>query len=371
MVKAQNRSLVFRHIAGAGAVSRLELSRLTRLSLGTVSTIVDELIDAGALREVKDTGAAVGRKPALVALEPGAKKVVCFDCAATTPRCVIKNLALETERELRSEVTADGSLKKKLGRLMESAAVSLERMPPGGECIGVGISLPGPYDHTGGRVMSNMTAAETPFDMIGMVSGRLGLPVYVDHDVKLAALAEIRGAPELEQAPVFYLYLDSGVGGALCVNGRVYGGHRDFAGEIGQMRIDGGPTLEELISFDRVLALLSPSERGLDEAAQGELLARRLSEGDRALVGEIRRVAAALGRALSFAVCLCDPAAVVIDGRYKYFGGAFVGPLRVELDSLLMAEHRAGLDIRLSSYRERSPLVGAAAMVIEEWLKHL
>src|SRR5581483_1630051 len=117
--------------------------------------------------------------------------------------------------------------------LLVEAGVDSERL------IGAGVALSGPIDRTSGQVSSaTILPGWVGLDAASWLGERLSVPVDVENDANLGALAESvlgagRGANELA-----YVMLSSGIGGGLVLEGRLYRGARGMAGEIGHVSVD-------------------------------------------------------------------------------------------------------------------------------------
>ena len=101
---------------------------------------------------------------------------------------------------------------------------------------GVGAAIPGSIDHTRGYVVDASTFIslnDTP--LRDMLQASLGVPVYIDNDANLAALAEHRLGAGRGHDHMIYACLATGIGGGLILNGQLYRGMHGMAGEIGHM----------------------------------------------------------------------------------------------------------------------------------------
>ena len=118
----------------------------------------------------------------------------------------------------------------------------------GGVSIGgAGVSIGGPLDHVRGVVVNfPHLPGWRDIPLAAIVSERLGVPVRIDNDANLAALAEYRhgldaGAVD-PTLPFVYLTLSTGIGGGIIVDGRILHGVRTSAGELGHITVaPGGP----------------------------------------------------------------------------------------------------------------------------------
>ena len=103
---------------------------------------------------------------------------------------------------------------------------------------GVGAAFPGMIDYAKGVVVEASTLIglnEQP--LRDMLRERMGVPVYVDNDANVAALAEYRLGAGRGHDHMIYASLATGIGGGLILNGQLYRGMHGMAGEIGHMFI--------------------------------------------------------------------------------------------------------------------------------------
>lgn len=106
-------------------------------------------------------------------------------------------------------------------------------------CVGIGVGVPGPVD-TVNRVMklSSNLKGFTDYPLAKIMEEELGLPTYLDNDANVAGLAEARVGAGKGLPIVYYVTISTGIGGALCVDGKVISGRRGYAGEVGNLIID-------------------------------------------------------------------------------------------------------------------------------------
>lgn len=212
----------------------------------------------------------------------------------------------------------------------------------------VGASAPGPVDVNTGWVAraANLPGWENGYDLGPELSKRLQLPVMVDNDVNLGTLGEAVYGAGRGVADLIGIFIGTGIGGGIILDGKLRRGFRWSAGEIGHMVIDvGGPVcgcglpghVEALASrgaFSRRLAeAMAAGEHSL-LAARGAGKASAIASGDiRAaldagdaltlrILGEVQEV---LGLLIASVVNLLDPEAIVLGGGLtQSLGQSFV-----------------------------------------------
>ncbi|MBL7081543.1 MAG: ROK family protein, partial [Candidatus Omnitrophica bacterium] len=105
--------------------------------------------------------------------------------------------------------------------------------------LGLGIGVPGPVDVKKGLVyfFPNIPGCKN-LKLAQILKKRLALPVYIDNDANLFALAEFLHIKDLRMQNILGITLGTGVGGGLIINGKLYRGQSLVAGEFGHIPIE-------------------------------------------------------------------------------------------------------------------------------------
>jgi len=243
----------------------------------------------------------------------------------------------------------------------------------------VGIGVAGLVDHRVGTLVWSPHASGGGVALGPEVAAATGLPVVVDNDANLAALAEARLGAGAGQRMVLFLGLGTGIGGGLVIEGRLERG-RGFLGELGHMVVDpSGPRCacggygcwEALVSGSslgraaRELAAADPAGAVARAASggtpRGEHLAAAAADGDVAARAELAAAGAWLGRGLADLVAALDPDVIVVGGAAAGAGEALLAPARAVLaEAVEGAGHRAATPVVLARFGSGAGLVGAA-----------
>jgi glucokinase len=242
----------------------------------------------------------------------------------------------------------------------------------------VGISFDGPVDPTRGCPQTcHHVAGWEGYPLREQVGQHYGLPVGLENDATVAALAEWRFGAGQGCDNLLYLTVSTGVGGGLVLNGRLYRGQRGLAGEIGHMGLDpDGPycpcgrrgCLEALAAGPAIVrnmreALLrNPAPSILRNQAVWS--AREVAEAARAgdtLANEaLRRAAQALGLGIGNALNLLNLERVILGGGVTGAGEEYLAWVREAAQARTVAG--VGVDIRLAGLGADAPLWGASAL---------
>jgi predicted NBD/HSP70 family sugar kinase len=374
-----NRKRIINALRERGVASRADLARITGLSRSTVSTIVGDLLAAGLAieRDPKDANpeaAHAGRPPVMVSLDSSAGLVLGIDFGHQHLRVAVSDLShtvlAETWRELDVDHSATHGLEAAsefVDQVLDEAG--LDR----GRVIGVGMGLPAPIDRTTGAVQSaSILPGWVGVDAAAEASLRLGLPVEVENDANLGALAELVWGAGQGRSEMAYIKVSSGIGAGLISGGRLHHGVGGTAGEIGHTLVaEGGAVcrcgnrgcLETLASARAIADLLSASRRE-------EISTRRLLELSAADDQAAQRLIGDAGRAIGLAVAnLCNvlnPERVIVGGDLSAAGDVLLEPLRHAVHRNAIPSAVEDLEIVPGVLGERAELLGALALVLHE-----
>jgi glucokinase len=126
----------------------------------------------------------------------------------------------------------------RLVALAQECVARTEREVPGAEIIGVGAGAPGPLDTKSGVVLLTPNLGWVDFPLRQIIRDRLGLPAQLDNDANCAVLGEWWVGAARGTRHAIGITIGTGIGGGLILDGRLYHGASDVAGEIGHTTID-------------------------------------------------------------------------------------------------------------------------------------
>ena len=229
-------------------------------------------------------------------------------------------------------------------RIAQSIAELGKELPRRKRIAALGICSPGPLDHQAGIIMDppNLPGLHnSPFRQ--MLADCLNLPVNLEHDAKAAALGEYYyGAGRGERSMIF-LIVGTGIGAAMIVNGQLYRGPHNSAGEVGHITLDrngelctcGSHGCVETYAAGPRLAYhyrAALERQGRGRAAQppmtGEQVARLAEQGDALAIQVMAEAGDALGAAVASLAMILDIDLYVVGGSVAKSGDLLLGPAR-------------------------------------------
>lgn len=242
-----------------------------------------------------------------------------------------------------------------LGRLVamgKSVMDETTRTSPNAEFIGVGVGAPGPLDTKRGVVLLTPNLGWVNLPLRELVHDGLGIPTAIDNDANCAVLGECWMGAARGARHVIGITIGTGIGGGIVVNGRLYHGASDCAGEIGHTTVEvngrrckcgnygcleayaSGPA----IAGRAVEAIEAGQPSRLPEYVDGELdritaqtVYQAAHDGDELADEVVSETAKFLGAGIANMINIFNPEIVVVFGGVTYAGERLFAPLRREV----------------------------------------
>lgn len=375
-LREHNLGLVLRLIIDAPVpISRADIAVATGLTRATVSSLADRLIVAGLVTELPPVMSQRAGRPA-VPLVAAAGTLAAVGMEINVDYLGVRVIDLSGAVLGEHVESADfrgsdpGQVLSRLSELYGAVTGPLEseiRM------AGSALAIPGLVDRMFGPVRLAPNLGWREVDVVKEFRSHpatADVAIRLDNEATLAARAE---ADALRPAGVLsFLYLSGevGVGGALVVDGVVFGGRHGWSGEIGHTVVDPtGPLcrcgalgcLEQYAGKD---ALLRNAEMNLDLSV--EVLMRSAEAGEAKALSSLSGAAHALGTALANAVNLIDVENVVLGGIYAPLSPFLIPGIEDVLQSRVLSAPWSRLSVVAAQVRDYAALDGAASAVLAD-----
>jgi predicted NBD/HSP70 family sugar kinase len=372
-MRAQNSSLLLKVIWRERHISRADIARVTGLSPSTVSAIVAGLQQAGLVRE---TGAGLsrgGRRPTMIGFCDDVFALVGVEIGASHVTVVVTDLRADVRASrfglypVRTD--PDGALALVRGFIDDGLReLGIARR----QLIGIGVGVPTPvHPDTPGRLPPLIVPAWRDHDVHEILSRAYGLPVFVENDANLGALAEQWWGAGRDGKDLTYIKIGTSVGSGHIINGELYRGAGGTAGEIGHLPVDpAGPRCPCgltgcLTTFIGSEALVERARREVGGAVEGVGdIVRAARAGDAAARHIVSDVGAHLGVAVASLMNVLNPAVVVLGGEITGVGDLLLDPVRAAVRDRSLASTFEGTGIITSNLGDKAIAVGGATMVL-------
>jgi predicted NBD/HSP70 family sugar kinase len=237
---ADTRSAILDLIRSSGSVSRIELAEKSGLTEATISKIVRALIDGGLVVEAGYAESTGGKRPVLLELNAASSYAlgVSLDYARISlVLCDINGTVLHSHSIAgagRSKPpTVIDRVAREIGRFLDKHGVARA------DVIGIGVSGAGRVDTQGGALRSSRQTTEwEEFAIEAALGEAAGLPVILENDANCAALGEFWSGRVSTAHDFATIYMATGIGCGIVINGDIYRGASSNAGEIGHMSLE-------------------------------------------------------------------------------------------------------------------------------------
>jgi predicted NBD/HSP70 family sugar kinase len=323
--KQYNLRIVHEVVRRFGPLTRAHIAQRTELTVQTVSNLVKELTALGLVFETERRKQRRGAPSTAVAINPEGAFTIGLDLDRDHLTAVLVDLA----GSVRQRAHVDVDFPKPLEALDLMVVTAEGLMDAQGltreEVSGVGVGVPG-LMHPAGQG-TGYVVRPTSFPgwhdvpLATWLHKRLGVPILLENNATAAAIGERLYGAGQQFRTFFYVYIGSGLGGGLVIDGKPYAGFTGNAGEIGYLPtvLAGDPTATDetphvgiLFRLPRLYDLLRRQGRDVRKPDDLESL---LSEGHTALLEWMDEAADYLTGLVLAVEYVLDPEAIFFGGR--------------------------------------------------------
>jgi predicted NBD/HSP70 family sugar kinase len=364
------------------SLSRADIARQAELSRSTVSEIVGEILPMGLVSECGEGPSRGGRRPILLEFKDDACVILGVEMGASHVEVVLTDLRgrVLDSRVRDHPVRTDPPGTRAL--IAELCTMCMAGRPE--PLVGIGVAVPCPVDLTDSHRLSEVVMPAWNGELgLEPLEEQFGVPVIVDNDANLGALAEYWWGVGQGVEDLAYIKVATGIGSGHVVGGEIYRGASGFAGEIGHIAIDprgrrcvcglngclvtlvGGRALVERANEIRDAHPGSTLAGGVETISQIEDAAL---DGDPLGLAVAHEAANNLGIAISGMLNLLNPSMVVIGGDLARLGDLLLTPLRETVAIRTLVSSVAAAEIRTSTLGLQSIAIGASTLVLKSAL---
>jgi predicted NBD/HSP70 family sugar kinase len=366
-------------------ISCAELSLIINKSLPVTTKILDDLIEDGIVVENGYAPSTGGRRPAMYSLKADSLYMVSVAMDQFVTRIAIMDMQNKMvtgiekfELPLPKNKDALPELTKRIGQVIEQSGV------PKGKIAGIGIGMPGFVDVRKGVNYSFLPSSSS---ITNTISHALKLPVFIDNDSSLIALAELRFGKARNKANAMVINMGWGIGLGIISHGELFRGHNGFAGEFSHIPLFTNGKLCScgkrgcLETETSMLVVIEKAIKGLAAGqvsslhqlsathyeASFEAIVKGAHEGDQFVVSLLSEAGYNIGRGVAILITLFNPELVILSGRGAAAGKIWLAPIQQALNEHCIPRLFANTTIEVSSLGYDAELTGAAALVMENY----
>ncbi len=377
------RQQVFEQIRAAGLVARVQLAKDLGVSPASVTTITSELLDAGLIEEVavpRDEGLGRGRPAVALGVRGPAHLVVGMKLSDREHTAVVVDFA---GNMLADDAIARDPGPTSLAEMLDAVESLLDRVCAKA-CVsrrdlsGAAIGVPGFVDNSEGMVHWSSTLIEREVPLAAAVQARLGLPVFIDNDANLVALAELWFGAGRALADFAVVTIEHGVGMGFVMNHRIYRGAQRLGLELGhtKVQLDGALcrcgqrgcleayVADYALAREAVTALNWSHKQSTSVPVLLESLYQHAKAGNGTARGIFRRAGRYLALGLANVVNLFDPALIILSGERMKYDYLYAEETLAEMRDLVINSGRPQPPIEIHAWGDLLWAHGAAALAL-------
>jgi glucokinase-like ROK family protein len=392
-MREYNRLLVLNCVRYFGPIARVVIARQTGLSRTTISTIMEELLKDGLVREgeTRSLTSTGGRPATLVHFNDTAGYVIGVDMGRSHLTVLLTDLSANVVARRSGPLSIDEGPDRCLMQVgAELHDFLAEQKVEWSQIVGIGMGMPGPLDW---RLHKLIAPPRMPgwnnVEVQRILRQQFSVPVYMENDANMGALGETHYGGARGVTDLAYVKLGTGIGAGLVIGGQLYRGSRGSAGEIGHVTIDEqGPVcdcgnrgcLEAVASADAVVA---DAREGLslrrsmmaDSVTPGALsklanpdiadVVEAAQHGDPACRAAIEYAGEHIGVALASLVNLMNPSLILVDGAVARAGEMLLDPIRRAVAARSLAIGSRHARVQVGELGDNAIALGGVATVLE------
>lgn len=371
-----NRLVILDYLRVHGPASRAQIARALGVSQPTVGRLADELRRDGLVEEAGTLPSDGGRPATLLRLAGQQNLMLGVDLGGTRIFGALANLQGEIQAELEQDSRATPVSRNSLERLVRLIRSLLDEPRPGGQVVrGIGLGVPGVTHAREGVVVWAPSLGWRDLPLKELLEQEFGLPSFVENDVNLAALGEAWFGAGRGVRNLAVITVGTGIGAGLIIDGALYRGPNDAAGEVGYMLPDTSHLGREDDSFGALESLASGTgiaERAARVHPQGKTLAaKEVFEAARDGETWAREVVAQTVDLLALAIAnlsaILNPELVVLGGGVANSSDLLIEPIRDRLRGVVPYPP----EVVPSRLGRRAAVAGAVAVVLHGTEEHV
>jgi len=388
MVKKENsyKRKLIKHLYFSKLLSCAELSELTNKSLPFTVKYINELIAEGSVNETGFANSTGGRRPQMYSLNPVLNYIVCVAMDQLITHFSIVDLhnnpvsiVEKAHLPLQNNPLALEQLRNYLVQFINKSKIDKKNI------AGIGISMPGFVDVKKGINHSFLFSGDE--SIVSFINQEIDIPVLIDNDSSLIGLAELRLGTARHHKNAMVINIGWGVGLGMILNGELFRGHNGFAGEFSHIPVFKNNKICScgkagcLETETSLLVIIEKAIEGLKKGRMSVLqnlsfdkveeswnaIIDAASKGDTFAVELFSEAGYKLGLGISILITLLNPELIVLSGRGAAAGKLWLAPIQQAINEHCIPKIAEDTDIKTSTFGQRVNLLGAAALVMENF----
>lgn len=377
------KSKILKELCLGNLLSASDISQRIERSLPLTLRMLNELVADGMVEEKGYAASTGGRRPLMYALSADKMYAVAIAMDQLITRIALIDLQSFEIKEtcknglcLKNNDYALDELIVQIRSFLDNQSIDLSRI------IGIGIGMPGFIDVNKGI---NYSYLENNGKSISQkMEESIGVPVYIDNDSSVIALAEYKLGSAKKKNNVMVINISWGIGLGMIVNKELFRGHNGFAGELSHIPLFHNNKLCDcgkngcLETEASMRVVVDKAKEGLAEGrvsvmkklpdeiedACNEII-RAAGRGDQFAVELLSEAALQIGKGLAILIHIMNPELIILSGRGAAAGNIWLPSIQQALNRYCIPRLAAYTKLEVSEFSKDAELLGAASLVVE------
>jgi predicted NBD/HSP70 family sugar kinase len=368
------------------SLSLADISKRTNKSLPLTTKLLGDCLEEGFVIETGYAPSTGGRRPQMYSLRSEAVYVIAVAMDQLITRMVIidgqNNYVTDVKRiDLPLEQSQEGIVivTKALNELISNSKIEKEKI------AGIGIGMPGFVDIHQGINNSFLNVGDKR--MADYIQNEIGIPVFLDNDSSLIALAEQKFGKARNRDNVMVINIGWGIGLGMLINGQLFRGDTGMAGEFSHIPVFINNKLcscGKTGCLETEASLFLLVEKAIRELKEGRLsmltnmdlgsvedtakaIMEAAAKGDTFAVGLFSETGYNIGRGAAILIHLLNPSLIVLSGRGAAANKLWLAPVQQAINEHCIPKIAQHTEVMISSLGYQAELIGAAALVMEHY----
>jgi len=376
---------VLRSLYFGGSLSCADLSEILGKSIPNVAKLITELQEAGYIIENGYAPSTGGRRPLVYSLKPKSIYIVSVAMDQLYTKVTILDghnntvLPAETiELPLLDNEAALTTLIDTINSSIKRSGINRHNI------IGVGIGMPG---FVNSKLGINFSYLQSPTEesLRDYMERSLQLPVHVDNDSSLIALAESKFGLAKNRQDVMVINVGWGIGLGMIVNGELFRGHNGYAGEFSHIPLTDNDTICDCGKrgcLETEATLRVVANKAIEEIKEGKITNLQLQEsaeemcevimtaankGDQFAIELLSDMGYKIGKGIAILIHIVNPELIVLSGRGAAVGKILLAPIQQALNKYCIPRLAEYTEVKVSQLEQDAYSIGVAALVMEHF----
>ena len=377
---------VFRELYYNHYLSCAELSEILGKSIPVIAKVIEQLSDAGYVVDTGYAPSSGGRRPQVYALKADKMYVVTVAMDQLFTKIAITNLHQKEITPVETfPLTLAGNkdtvknLVEIINGIVQKSGIDYSKI------IGVGIGMPGFVNTTHGINHTYLPVEDKTLNLRLQLQALLNLPVVIDNDSSVIALAELRFGLARKSQDVMVINIGWGIGLGMIIQGKLFRGFAGYAGELSHIPISDSDILCDCgkrgcleteatlrVVVDKAIEEIKDKKTSRinfegNREQVSEAIMTAANQGDPDAIDLLTDMAYKIGKAIAILIHIVNPELIVISGRGIHSGRLLMAPIEQALNKFCIPKLVEHTSVKTSALGANASLMGAAALVIDNF----